>query len=182
MGTREKRVTGTEIAYASTVTPFGTLWLARSPQGLRRIVFSEDPGLVPSDAALAGDAPYHAPDELLEAIGQIDAYFAGTRYAFDLSLDLDGYSPFQHAVLETVRTVPYGETRSYRDIAEAVGRPLGARAVGGAVAVNRLSLVIPCHRIIKTDGTVGYYAYRWESPDRGVRRKLELLRREGVHL
>jgi O-6-methylguanine DNA methyltransferase len=175
-------VTGTEIAYASTATPFGTLWLARSPHGLRRIVFSEEPGLIPTDAALAGDVAYHAPDELADAVDQIDAYFAGGRHAFDLPLDLDGYSLFQRAVLEAVQRVPYGETRSYRDIAEMVGRPLGARAVGGAIAVNRLSLVIPCHRIVKLDGTVGFYAYRWESPDRGVRRKLELLRHEGVNL
>lgn len=181
-GTGEMRVTGTEIVYASMATPFGTLWLARSPRGLRRAVFSEEAGLIPSDAAVDGDTAYHAPDELADAIDQIDAYFAGRRRPFDLPLDLEGYSPFQQAVLEAVREVPYGETRSYRDIAEVVGRPLGARAVGGAIAVNRLSLVIPCHRIVKADGSVGFFGYRWESPDRGVRRKLELLRHEGVHL
>lgn len=175
-------MTGIEIAYASTATPLGTLWLARSPRGLYQVVFSEEPGLIPSDAAEAGHSAYHAPSELADAIEQFERYFAGERHTFDLPLDLDGYTPFQKAVLEAVRTVPYGETRSYRDIAEAVGRPLGARAVGGAIAVNRISLLIPCHRIVKADGTAGYYARRWESPDRGVRRKLELLRHEGVHL
>lgn len=171
-----------EIAYASLSSPFGTLWLARSDLGLTQVTFSEEPGAIPSDAALAGDTAHHAPDELAEAMVQFEGYFAGTRRSFDLPLDLRHHSPFQRMVLEAVRRVPYGQTRSYRDIAETVGRPLAARAVGVAVAVNRLSLVIPCHRIIKTGGSVGYYAYRWESPDRGVRRKLELLRHEGVTL
>jgi methylated-DNA-[protein]-cysteine S-methyltransferase len=168
------------IAYASISSPFGMIWLAQSLHGLTRVVFSEDPGVVPTDAALSGNIADHDPEEMAPVIAQFAAYFAGRQRFFDLPLDLRGYSTFQRAVLEAVRQVPYGATRSYRDIAEMVGRPLAARAVGAAVAVNRLSLVIPCHRIIKADGSVGFYAYRWESVDRGVRRKLELLRHEGI--
>lgn len=170
------------IAYASMQSPFGTVWLARSDLGLTHIVFSEKPGTIPTDVALSGSFADYAPDELTEAMTQLDAYFDGSRRAFDLALDLRGYSPFQRRVLDAVSRVPYGTTRSYRDIAEIIGLPLAAHAVGGAIAVSRLSLVVPAHRVIKSDGSVGFYSYKWESPDRGVRRKLELLRHEGVTL
>jgi O-6-methylguanine DNA methyltransferase len=163
-------------------SPFGTVWLARSDLGLTHVVFSEEPGTIPTDSALSGSFADYAPDELADAVAQLDAYFDGTRHAFDLALDLQGYSPFQRRVLQAVSQVPYGTTRSYRDIAETIGLPLAARAVGGAIAVSHLSLVVPAHRIIKSDGSVGFYAYQWESRDRGVRRKLELLRHEGVTL
>lgn len=170
------------IVYASMASPFGTVWLAQSALGLTHVVFSEERGTIPTEVALAGHAPDYAPDELTGVIDQLDAYFAGTRRSFHLPLDLRAFSPFQQMVLEAVRQVPYGTTRSYRDIAEAVGKPLAARAVGGAIAESTISLIVPAHRIIKSDGSVGFYAYRWESADRGVRRKLELLRHEGITL
>lgn len=171
-----------EIVYGSVPSRWGTIWLARSALGLTRVAFAEDPGVITDEYLRAGHDLLHAPEELSDAAAQIDEYLAGERRIFDLPTDLSEHSPFARAVLTAVRQVPYGETRSYRDIAEAVGRPLGARAVGGAVGVNRLSLLVPCHRIIKSDGTVGYYAHAWESPDRGVARKLALLCHEGVTL
>lgn len=88
---------------------------------------------------------------------QLDEYFAGARQDFDLPLDPRG-TPFQRAVWAAVCAVPYGETRSYADIARTVGRPTAARAVGAANAINPVCLVIPCHRIIGADGTLKGYA------------------------
>lgn len=105
---------------------------------------------------------------------QLDEYFASTRRAFDVPLDLRG-TPFQRAVWEEVRCIPYGETRSYAEVARAVGRPLAARAVGAANAINPVCLVIPCHRVIGADGSLKHYAGHVLSRDL-------LLRIEGIRV
>lgn len=103
----------------------------------------------------AGLAPRPGTDFGLQA--QLDAYFAGALPVFDVPLDLRG-TPFQLAVWQAVCTIPYGETRSYAEIARAVGHPAAWRAVGAANAVNPVCLVIPCHRVIGADGTLKGYA------------------------
>lgn len=110
---------------------------------------------------------------------QFEEYFAGSRRVFDLDVDLTEMTPFQRTVLEAVMAVPWGEVRSYRDIAEAIGNPLAARAVGGALAACPASIVIPCHRIIKSDGSAGQYGLQPEG-NRGTTKKLLLLALEGV--
>jgi methylated-DNA-[protein]-cysteine S-methyltransferase len=93
-------------------------------------------------------------------VRQLEEYFAGTRTVFDMPIDLGHASEFQRTVLETVRQVPYGEVQSYGDIAFAVGKPQAARAVGGVMAMNPVAIVIPCHRIVRSDGSHGQYALR----------------------
>jgi methylated-DNA-[protein]-cysteine S-methyltransferase len=104
---------------------------------------------------------------------QLDAYFAGTRQHFDLPLDVSGGTVFQQAVWQTLLTVPYGQTASYAQIAQQIGRPAAVRAVGAANGRNPLSIVVPCHRIIASNGALTGYAG-------GLSNKTYLLRHEAA--
>lgn len=101
----------------------------------------------------------HTGDEplLAEAAGQLRAYFQKKLRRFDVPLELDG-TPFQRAVWSALQRIPYGETRSYREIAAELGRPLAARAVGQANRANPVAIVVPCHRVIAAGGSLGGYA------------------------
>jgi methylated-DNA-[protein]-cysteine S-methyltransferase len=113
-----------------------------------------------------------ASQALREGIGQIDAYFAGRLHDFDLPLDAEG-NPFQQRVWRTLLKIPYGQTWSYGQLADRIGRPGAARAVGSANARNPLPIVVPCHRVIGADGKLtGYYG--------GVHLKAFLLKLEGA--
>ena len=103
------------------------------------------------------DAKADAPNELTELVfRQLDEYFAGVRKTFDFPYRLHG-TPFQEKVWEALRDIPYGETRSYKDIAEAIGHPKAFRAVGMANHANPIFIAIPCHRVIGSGGSlVGY--------------------------
>lgn len=105
-------------------------------------------------------------------LAQLDAYFAGRRRDFDLPLAPRG-TPFQLAVWRTLAKIPHGVTRSYAEIAKSVGRPKAVRAVAAANARNPLSIVVPCHRVIGSDGALSGYAG-------GVETKRWLLRHENV--
>src|SRR5690606_4653700 len=96
------------------------------------------------------------PAALREARDQLNAYFAGTRRTFDLELDLRG-TPFQRKVWDELARIPYGETRSYKQVAEAIGHPSAVRAVGMANHHNPVSIIIPCHRVIGSDGRLTGY-------------------------
>lgn len=105
------------------------------------------------------DAKYTAGDSdcLRHAGTQLDEYFHGTRRAFDLPLRTAG-TPFQQAVWTQLQTVAYGDTLSYRDLAQRIGNPQAARAVGAANGANAIAILIPCHRIIANNGDLGGYA------------------------
>ena len=135
-----------DLRFATLETAIGRLWLSASPAGLREIRRGEDPG------RLEGELD---PDALAEPLGQLRAYFAGSRRTFDIALDVRGISPFDVAVWEAARTIPYGTTASYGDVAAMAGSPLAARAVGGAMARCSLAPVVPCHRVIRADGSLG---------------------------
>ena len=104
---------------------------------------------------------------------QVVAYYAGESTRLDIGLDLSDLPSFRKTVLEACRRIPYGRTTSYAELARAVGRPRAARAVGGAMANNPLPLVIPCHRVLRSDGSLGGFS----SPD-GVKQKEQMLRLE----
>lgn len=104
---------------------------------------------------------------------QLREYFAGERFVFDLPLNLEG-SPFQIAVWQALTRIPYGGTASYRDIALAVNRPRGFQAIGQANTRNPIPIVVPCHRVINADGSMGGYGG-------GVDRKRVLLDLEQTH-
>lgn len=121
------------------------------------IQFDYDDGEVTALKNADADAKADAPNELTELVfRQLDEYFAGVRKTFDFPYRLHG-TPFQEKVWEALRDIPYGETRSYKDIAEAIGHPKAFRAVGMANHANPIFLAIPCHRVIGSGGSlVGY--------------------------
>lgn len=121
-----------------------------------------------------GRAPRPSSPLLAEAARQLDGYFAGDRRAFDLPLAPRG-TPFQTRVWRALRAIPYGETRTYGDVARAVGAPRASRAVGGANGRNPLPVIVPCHRVVgKSPGSGGF--------GMGMAKKRLLLGIEGVAL
>ena len=140
-------------------TPVGTVQVAAGPAGLAWVRL---PGAsLPSQIVVAGvfaGEPVADPEGLArEAAGQVEEYFAGTRREFDLPLDLGALSDFQRAVLEAAAEIPYGETASYREMAISAGSPDAVRAAGTAMGANPVPLLIPCHRVIRSDGSPGLY-------------------------
>lgn len=135
------------MLYAVTRTPIGPLTLACSPKGLSAVNFgaSIPPGGVVDERANR------------TAIHQLTEYFQGSRTSFDLPLDLNG-TPFQLAVWNALLEIPYGQTRSYGEIAKSIGKPGAARAVGMANHENRIAIVVPCHRVVGQKGTLTGYA------------------------
>lgn len=112
---------------------------------------------------------------LQQARTQLTEYFAGTRTTFDLPIAYTTGTPFQHSVWNTLRDIPYGETRSYEDIAVAIGNPKAVRAIGQANTRNPILLLVPCHRVINKNGTIGGFGC-------GVEVKKQLLQLEGLEI
>ena len=129
------------------LSPIGPLVIAEDGAGISELLLRET---IP-DGSCEEMTPL-----LREAVRQLTEYFAGTRRDFSLPLSLHG-TPFQLADWETLRLIPYGETRSYRQIAELIGNPKACRAVGGANHRNPILIVVPCHRVIAADGSLGGY-------------------------
>ena len=134
--------------YTYATSPIGQLLLAGSADALQVIGFPH------GDKARRADIGWERYDEPFKKTArQLNEYFAGDRQEFELDLAPDG-TTFQVEVLEALRGIPYGETCTYRDIAVAVGRPEAVRAVGNANGRNPLPIVIPCHRVIGSDGSL----------------------------
>ena len=168
------------IAYTAIPSPLGTMWIAAGPRGLLHAEsFMDELEFCCAVERDGFGTPQRLPDSLDGIARELAEYFEGRRTVFEMPLDLSGLTPFRRAVLEAVAAVPYGTVQSYQDIAFRVGKPGATRAVGCAVATNPISIVIPCHRIIRADGTPGEYALRTLGR-RGVVYKLMLLELEGV--
>lgn len=149
-----------DVAYRTIATPVGELLLAGTGRGLVRVVYPSQ-GHQAALAALAQTVSpriLHAPRQLDQASRQLDEYFAGRRTAFDLPLDLRLATGFRRTVLAHLPAIPYGHTESYAQVAAAAGSPKAVRAAGTACARNPLPVVVPCHRVVKSDGTMGRYA------------------------
>jgi methylated-DNA-[protein]-cysteine S-methyltransferase len=148
-----------DLAYRTVDSPVGPLLLAATPAGLVRVAFaSEDHDQVL--AALASQISpriLNAPQRLDDAARELDEYFGGTRRRFDLPLDFQLSTGFRRAVLSQLPTIGYGQTASYAQVAAAAGHPRAFRAAGTACALNPLPLVVPCHRVVKSDGSPGRY-------------------------
>jgi methylated-DNA-[protein]-cysteine S-methyltransferase len=148
-----------DVAYRTVDTPVGTLLLAATTAGLVRVAYDiED-----HDAVLAALASavspriLRAPARLDGTARQIDEYFAKRRTAFDVPVDLRLAAGFRRHVVEHLRDIAYGHRESYAAVAAAVGNPGAVRAVGSACARNPLPVVIPCHRVVRSDGSAGQY-------------------------
>jgi methylated-DNA-[protein]-cysteine S-methyltransferase len=136
-------------------TPVGPLLLVASHIGLRAVLWHHDN---PARAGL-GDTTLVERDTAVldEAARQLDEYFAGSRTTFDLPLDLRG-TPFQVAAWRALAEIPCGETRTYADQARLIGRPAAVRAVGAANGRNPISIVLPCHRVVGSNGSLTGFA------------------------
>lgn len=155
--------------YKRVRSPVGRLTLVATDRGLAAILWEDDrPGRVRLN--LQAEEPDHP--VLVEAERQLEQYFAGRRTRFELPLDLSG-TPFQRKVWHALLTIPFGETRSYAQIARQVGSPRAARAVGAAVGRNPVSVVAPCHRVVGSTGALTGFAG-------GLEAKSHLLALEGA--
>jgi len=146
-----------------------------TPAGMVEIALDGD-ALVSLDFVDTSDAPTSLPsgDEPPGVVERIRRYFAGDLHAIDdVPVRFDRGTPFQHDVWHALRTIPVGETISYAELARRVGRPTAFRAVGAANGQNPVGVVVPCHRVIASDGTLGGYAG-------GLERKRWLLHHEGA--
>ncbi|MEE9166046.1 MAG: methylated-DNA--[protein]-cysteine S-methyltransferase [Candidatus Neomarinimicrobiota bacterium] len=163
------------IHYTFFNSPVGRISIAKSERGICRIGLpgeSEDSFLAWHRKYFPGENVVKSGPALSDAVEELMRYLAGELRVFSLALDLRT-SLFRQKVLEEVRTIPYGETASYKEIAERMGKPGAARAVGGANAHNPLPIVIPCHRVVAHDGTLGGYGG-------GLNLKEHLLQLEGA--
>lgn len=148
-----------DLAYRTVDSPVGPLLLAATERGLVRVAFERE-GFDAVLAALAGRIGpriLRGTSRLDAAAGQLDEYFAHRRTAFDLELDHRLSSGFRQAVQAYLPRIGYGHTATYKEVAGNVGNPNAVRAVGTACATNPLPVVVPCHRVLRSDGGLGGY-------------------------
>jgi methylated-DNA-[protein]-cysteine S-methyltransferase len=158
-----------EITCTGYLGPLGAMLVAATGQGVCGVWFAgQRHG--PDATPWREDAAHPM---LREAVRQLQDWFAGTRPAFDLPLDLRAGTPFQQSVWQALLAIPRGGTTSYAALARQLGRPQAARAIGAAVGRNPVSIVVPCHRVLGTGGALTGYAG-------GLERKTALLRLEGA--
>lgn len=157
------------LVKTSMPSPVGVLRLVASDAGLVAVLWPEDD---PKRVRLEETREDDSHVVLRKTVAQLEEYFAGTRREFDLPLDARG-TDFQKQVWEQLLAIPYGKTRSYGEIAARLGKPSASRAVGTANGRNPLSIVVPCHRVIGTSGSLTGFAG-------GLETKRILLELEGV--
>jgi methylated-DNA-[protein]-cysteine S-methyltransferase len=159
-----------DVAYDFAETPIGDVLVAATPRGLCRISYYDEHDVVQRLAAQFGTRIVRSPKPLDPVRRQLDEYFEGRRTSFDQPLALGG-SRFDRAVWTCLQSIPHGMTVSYGQIARRIGQPQAARAVGAANGRNPVSVIVPCHRVIGSDGKLGGYGW-------GVERKAWLLEHE----
>ena len=148
-----------DIGFDVIDTPIGPLLVAASSRGLAAISFDDEPEHhLERLARIAGPRVLRSSRAIDAAHRELDEYFDGRRRAFDLALDLRTLPPFTVGVLEELARVPYGETTTYGELAARVGHPRAARAVGTVMNRNRIPIVLPCHRVVGSTGSLVGYA------------------------
>lgn len=164
-----------DVAYRTVDSPVGTLLLAATEEGLVRVAFAS----LGFDAVLAQLADrisprlLHAPGRLDRVARELDEYFGGRRRAFTVPVDLRLATGFRRTVLDHLPEVSFGSVASYGTVASLAGSPRAVRAVGTACATNPVPIVVPCHRVVRSDGALGGYLG-------GVDAKRALLELEGA--
>ena len=168
--------TQVNLVVESHDSPLGPLLIGASAEGLVRVGLpAEDPDAV-LDELVRGESsrvPSGARDSVTRARAQLDEYFAGRRRRFELAPDWRLAGGFRRHVLRATAQIPYGRTASYRDVATRAGSPAAVRAAGSALVRNPLPIVVPCHRVLRSDGGLGGYLG-------GPETKAQLLKLEGV--
>ena len=165
--------------FRAAKTSMGWLAVVASPRGVRAVIGPMDTRKQVAEL-LARQWPdvKRAPASkwLSKAVNQLTAFLAGERLFFDVHLDLSGLTPFRKRVLQACREIPYGTTMSYAELARKARSPKAARAVGGALGANPMPLLIPCHRVVRSDGALGGF-----SAPAGVALKQRLIALEAEH-
>ena len=148
-----------DVAYTVVDSPLGRLLLAATPRGLVRVAYASEAHDQVLDTLAQKLSPriLRAPQRLDVVARELEEYFAKHRQVFDVPLDLSLSHGFRQLVQQHLPEIGYGQTRSYRQVAELVGNPNAVRAVGTACATNPLPVVIPCHRVLRADGSLGGY-------------------------
>ncbi|MGN6558184.1 MAG: methylated-DNA--[protein]-cysteine S-methyltransferase [Solirubrobacterales bacterium] len=164
-----------DVAYTTADSPFGTLLLAKTQQGLVRVGLPNQDAdeLLVDLAERVSPRVLEAPGELDETRRELDLYFEGKLERFDLPLDWRLSGGFRQRVLRAINRIPYGQTRSYTEMARKAGNERAVRAAGTACGSNPIPLVVPCHRVLRTGGALGGYGG-------GLPMKEALLELEGV--
>lgn len=165
------------IYWDVAASPLGPLYVAVSRRGLCRIAFDvdEDGFLTELNRLAPGAQVERKAAAVAPAMAQLQAYFADAATEFDLPLDLSSLTVFQQEVLRATYAIPAGQVMTYGEVAAAIGRPRASRAVGQALRRNPLPLVVPCHRVVGSDGSMRGYG-----GPQGVDIKRRLLEMEGV--
>jgi methylated-DNA-[protein]-cysteine S-methyltransferase len=148
-----------DVAYRTVDSPVGTLLLAATDLGLVRVAYlSEDhDSVLQTLSDRISPRILHAPARLDTIAQELEEYFTGTRHIFDVPLDWRLSTGFRAAVLHRLSDIDYGRTASYAAVAALAGKPKAVRAVGIACATNPLPVVVPCHRVVRSDGSIGGY-------------------------
>jgi methylated-DNA-[protein]-cysteine S-methyltransferase len=164
-----------DVAFTSTDSPFGPLLLAKTRRGLVRVGLpnQDSDQLLVELAERVSPRVLEAPKELDVVRRELDLYFAGKLDSFDLPLDWQLSGGFRQRVLRAINRIPYGQTRSYTEMARKAGNERAVRAAGTACGSNPIPLVVPCHRVLRTGGALGGYGG-------GLPMKEALLQLEGV--
>ena len=164
-----------DVAYTTADSPFGTLLLARTPKGLVRVGLPNQDAdeLLVDLATRVSPRVLEAPAQLDEARRELDLYFEGRLTEFDLPLDWQLTTGFRRKAQRAIARIPYGQTRSYTQVAASAGNERAVRAAGTACGSNPIPIVVPCHRVLRSGGALGGYGG-------GLPMKEALLRLEGV--
>lgn len=162
-------VAGQEVRFGVFATALGSMLVAGTPHGVCHVSFDDDEALLEQGLRRElSRATLHRDDASVAPwANAISAQLAGKARTIDVPIEVSG-TPFQQRVWTQLRRIPFGELRSYQELAVMIGQPTAVRAVAGACASNRVAVVIPCHRVIRRTGELG--GYRW-----GVERKRKLL-------
>lgn len=159
------------IFQSHTTSPLGDVLLAATEQGLAGVWFVQGQAHMPASSEWTTE---DAHPTLAAAAQQLHDYFSAQRKSFDLPLQPAWGTPFQRTVWQALQRIPYGHTSTYGDIARAIGNPKAVRAVGAAIGQNPHTIVVPCHRVVGTNGALTGFAG-------GLERKQHLLAHEATH-
>jgi methylated-DNA-[protein]-cysteine S-methyltransferase len=164
-----------DVAYTTSDSPFGTLLLAATPRGVIRVGLPNQDAddLLEDLAARISPRVLEAPSRLDPLRRELDLYFEGELTEFDLPLDWRLSRDFRRRALRAIARIPYGRTRTYREIAASAGNERAVRAAGTACGSNPIPIVVPCHRVLRTGGALGGYGG-------GLEMKRALLELEGI--
>jgi len=148
------------VGYTVVDSPLGPLWVAVGPQGVAVISYGDEPSATDLGRLVRTYGPGIVPDARRTAgiARELDQYFNGRRRSFDVQIDLSGLTPFQRRVLRATARIPYGDLVTYKTVARRAGNEAASRAAGAAVGANPIPIVVPCHRVVASDGTLGGYA------------------------